>query len=133
MRLSSKGQALGGKCGVVLARAALNAAGSPRVPLARQLTTLDVLSKGRLRVGLGVGWNIDELEAAGVPWAERGKRADEALHVLEAIWTTDPVEFHGRYYQLPRSYIGLKPIQQPHPPIYMGAFTPASIAKGVPK
>jgi alkanesulfonate monooxygenase SsuD/methylene tetrahydromethanopterin reductase-like flavin-dependent oxidoreductase (luciferase family) len=48
---------------------------------ARQLTTLDVLSKGRPRVGLGVGWNIDEPEAAGVPWAERGKRADEALHV----------------------------------------------------
>jgi probable F420-dependent oxidoreductase len=69
--------------------------------LARQLTTLDVLSKGRLRVGLGVGWSIDELKASGVPWAERGPHTDEALHVLKAIWTTDPVEFHGRYYQIP--------------------------------
>jgi probable F420-dependent oxidoreductase len=97
--------------------------------LARQLTTLDVLSKGRLRVGLGVGWNIDELEASGVPWAERGTRTDEALHVLKAVWTTEPVEFHGRYYRIPPSYIGLKPIQKPHPPIYLGAFTPAAIRR----
>jgi len=99
------------------------------IMLARQLTTLDILSKGRLRVGLGVGWNIDEVEASGVPWAERGKRTDEALHVLKAIWTTDPVEFHGRYYQIPPSYVGPKPIQKPHPPIYMGAFTPASLRR----
>jgi alkanesulfonate monooxygenase SsuD/methylene tetrahydromethanopterin reductase-like flavin-dependent oxidoreductase (luciferase family) len=64
-----------------------------------------------------------------VPWAERGKLTNEALHVLKAIWTTDPVEFHGRYYQIPPSYIGLKPIQKPHPPIYMAAFTPASMRR----
>jgi probable F420-dependent oxidoreductase len=97
--------------------------------LARQLTTLDVLSKGRLRVGLGVGWSIDEPEASGVPWAERGQRTDEALHVLKAIWTTDPVACHGRYDQIPPSSIGLKPIQRPHPPIYMAAFTPASMRR----
>jgi alkanesulfonate monooxygenase SsuD/methylene tetrahydromethanopterin reductase-like flavin-dependent oxidoreductase (luciferase family) len=66
--------------------------------LACQLTTLDVLSQGRLQVGLGVGWNIDELEASGVPWTERGTRTDEALHALKAVWTTDPVEFHGLQY-----------------------------------
>jgi alkanesulfonate monooxygenase SsuD/methylene tetrahydromethanopterin reductase-like flavin-dependent oxidoreductase (luciferase family) len=64
-----------------------------------------------------------------VPWAERGKRTNEALHVLKAIWTTDPVAFHGRYYQIPPSYIGLKPIQKPHPPIYVAAFTPASMRR----
>jgi alkanesulfonate monooxygenase SsuD/methylene tetrahydromethanopterin reductase-like flavin-dependent oxidoreductase (luciferase family) len=64
-----------------------------------------------------------------VPWAERGKFTNEALHVLKAIWTTDPVEFDGRYYQIPPSYIGLKPIQKPHPPIYMAAFTPASMRR----
>jgi len=99
------------------------------VLLARRLTTLDVLSSGRLRVGLGVGWLSDEFEAAGVPWGERGKRADEALQILKAIWTTDPVEFHGTYYQVPRSYIGPKPVQKPHPPIYMGAFVPAAMAR----
>jgi probable F420-dependent oxidoreductase len=97
--------------------------------LARQLTTRDVLSKGRLRVGLGVRWNMDALEASGVPWAERGPRTDEALHVLKAIWTTDPVEFHGRYSQIPPAYIGLKPIQKPHPPIYLAAFTPAAMPR----
>jgi alkanesulfonate monooxygenase SsuD/methylene tetrahydromethanopterin reductase-like flavin-dependent oxidoreductase (luciferase family) len=88
-----------------------------------------VLSKGRLRVGLGVGWTIDELEASGVPWAERGPRTDEALHVLKAIWTTDPVALHGRYDQIPSSSIGLKPIQKPHPPIDLGAFTPAAMRR----
>jgi len=97
--------------------------------LARRLTTLDILSKGRLRVGLGVGWNIDEVEAAGVPWTERGRRADEALQLMKAIWTTDPVEFNGKYYQIPRSYIGAKPTQKPHPPIYLGAFTPAAMRR----
>ena len=97
--------------------------------LARRLTTLDVLSGGRLRVGLGVGWSPDEYAAAGVPWQGRGKRADEALQVLKAIWTTDPVEFHGEYYHVPRSYIGPKPVQQPHPPIYMAAYVPAAMQR----
>jgi probable F420-dependent oxidoreductase len=97
--------------------------------LARQLTTLDILSKGRLRIGLGVGWNIDEVESAGVPWAERGKRADEALQLLKALWTTNPVEFNGNYYHIPSSYVGPKPIQKPHPPIYLGAFTPAAMRR----
>jgi probable F420-dependent oxidoreductase len=97
--------------------------------LARQLTTLDILSKGRLRRGLGVGWNIDEVESAGVPWAERGKRADEALQLLKALWTTNPVEFNGNYYHIPSSYVGPKPIQKPHPPIYLGAFTPAAMRR----
>ncbi len=99
------------------------------VLLARRLTTLDVLSGGRLRVGLGVGWSPDEYEAAGVPWQGRGKRADEALQVLKAIWTTDPVEFDGEYYHLPRSYIGPKPVQRPHPPIYMAAYVPSAMQR----
>jgi probable F420-dependent oxidoreductase len=97
--------------------------------LARQLTTLDIVSNGRLKVGLGVRWNSDEAEAAGVSWSERGKRADEALLLLKAIWTMDPVEFKGTYYQIPLSYIGPKPIQKPHPPIYLGAFTPAAMRR----
>jgi MYXO-CTERM domain-containing protein len=68
------------------------------VLLGRRLSTLDVLSGGRLRVGFGVGWLPDEFEAVGVPWAERGKRADEALQALKAIWTTDPVNFQGKFY-----------------------------------
>ena len=95
--------------------------------LARRLTTLDVLSGGRLRVGLGLGWSKDEMDAAGADMKQRGARADEFLHVLKAIWTTNPVEFHGKFYSVPRSYIYTKPVQQPHPPIYLAAFVPAAM------
>jgi probable F420-dependent oxidoreductase len=99
------------------------------VLLARRLTTLDILSGGRLRVGFGIGWSPDEYEAAGAPWEERGKRADELIKALKKIWTTDPVEFQGKYYQIPKSVIGPKPVQKPHPPIYMAAFTPSALKR----
>lgn len=99
------------------------------VMLARRLTTLDVLSGGRLRVGLGLGWSEDEFEAAGVPMESRGRRADEFLSLLKAIWTTDPVEFHGEFYHLPKSFIGPKPVQKPHPPIYLAAFAPGALKR----
>lgn len=99
------------------------------VLLARRLTTLDVLSGGRLRVGLGLGWSKDEFDAVGASLRERGARADEFLQVLKAIWTTDPVEFSGRYYRVPRSIIGPKPIQKPHPPIYLAAFAPSALRR----
>jgi len=98
------------------------------VLLARRLTTLDVLSNGRLRVGLGLGWSPDEYQAAGIPWQRRLARGKEALQVLKTIWTTDPVEFDGEFYRVPRSHIGPKPVQKPHPPLYIGAFAPPALA-----
>ena len=115
--------------GVALGTSVLNLPWYNPVLLARQLTSLDVLSGGRLRVGLGIGWSPDEYEAAGTPWRERGKRADELMDALKTIWTTDPVEFRGQYYQIPRSFIGPKPVQKPHPPIYMAAYTPAAMKR----
>jgi probable F420-dependent oxidoreductase len=99
------------------------------VLLARRLTTVDVLSAGRLRVGFGIGWSSDEYEAAGVAWKERGKRADELVQALKQIWTTDPVQFQGKYYRIPKSFIGPKPVQKPHPPIYMAAYTPSAMRR----
>jgi probable F420-dependent oxidoreductase len=99
------------------------------VMLARRLTTLDILSNGRLRLGLGLGWSQDEMAAVGSDMKKRGAMADEFLQVLKAIWTTNPVEFHGKFYQVPKSYIGPKPVQKPHPPIYMAAFAPAAIKR----
>ncbi len=95
--------------------------------LGRQLTSLDVLSGGRLRVGLGQGWSADEFEAVGAVPKERAARADEFIAALEAWWGPDPVEFQGRYYRIPRSIIGLKPVQRPRPPIYLAAYTPPAI------
>ena len=99
------------------------------VMLARRLTTLDVLSGGRLQVGLGLGWSQDEFDAVGASMKARGRRADEFIAVLKAIWTTDPVEFHGEFYQIPRSIILPKPVQKPHPPIYLAAYTPSGLKR----
>ena len=99
------------------------------VVLARQLATLDVLSGGRLRVGLGQGWSADEVEAAGGTMHGRAARADEFLQVLDAVWTTDPVEFSGTYFTLPRSTLQPKPIQSPRPPIYMAAYAPSALER----
>lgn len=99
------------------------------VLLARQLTTLDVLSNGRLQAGFGIGWSKDEYEVAGTAWETRGKRFEEALQILKAIWTSDPVEFEGEFYSIPRSFIGPKPVQKPHPPIYLAAYTPPALAR----
>ena len=97
------------------------------VLLARELTTIDVLSDGRLDIGFGVGWSPDEFEAVGVPMRDRGRRAEEALQVLEAIWRDNPVKFEGRYFRVPESFLDLKPVQKPRPPMYMAAYTPAAM------
>ena len=73
--------------------------------LARRFASLDVLSGGRVCVGLGNGWSADEFEAAAVPARGRGRRIDEALAILKAVWTTDPVEFAGEHFRIPRSFI----------------------------
>src|SRR5262249_9038834 len=99
------------------------------VLLARRLTTLDVLSGGRLRVGLGQGWSKDEYDAVGSAPRGLGRRADEFIQVLKTVWTTDPVEFHGRYFQIPASIIQPKPVQKPHPPLYLAAYSPGALKR----
>ena len=101
------------------------------VLLAKQLATLDVVSGGRLDVGLGIGWSMDEYEAVGVPYARRGKRADEFLRCLKAAWTDDVVEFRGEFYSVPRSRIEPKPVQKPHPPITIGGYGPTVVKRAV--
>src|SRR5215475_12391860 len=99
------------------------------VTLARRLATIDVLSNGRLRVGLGLGWSKDEMDATGADMKQRGAMADEFLQVLKAIWTTNPATYQGKFYRLPESYISQKPVQKPHPPIYMAAFAPPALKR----
>jgi probable F420-dependent oxidoreductase len=94
------------------------------VTLARRFATLDVLSEGRAICGLGIGWSKDEYQASNIPFRDRGKRADEFIQALKRIWTDDVVEFKGKFYNIPASKIGPKPIQKPHPPIYIGGFSP---------
>ena len=100
------------------------------IMLARRLSTIDILSKGRLIVGLGLGWSPDEMEATGADMKVRGARADEFIQVLKTIWTTDPAEFHGKFFSLPKSHISAKPVQKPHPPIFIAAFAPRGVEAG---
>ena len=97
--------------------------------LARQLATLDVLSEGRLRVGLGLGWSEEEFEATGASLKDRGRRVDELIRVLETVWSADPVAFDGEFFRIPSSIVLPKPVQRPHPPIYLAAFAPNAIAR----
>jgi probable F420-dependent oxidoreductase len=97
--------------------------------LARRLTTIDYLSNGRLCAGFGLGWSKDEMEATGADMKKRGAMADEFLQVLKTIWTQSTVEFQGKFYRIPKSYIDLKPVQKPHPPIYLAAFAAAALQR----
>jgi probable F420-dependent oxidoreductase len=101
----------------------------PPVVLARALTTIDVVSNGRLLPGLGVGWSPEEYEAVGLEFRQRGKRLDETLDALEAIWTTDPAEYRGTLVTVPRHHSNLKPIQRPRPPIYLASFSEAALQR----
>jgi probable F420-dependent oxidoreductase len=99
------------------------------VILARRFATLDVLSEGRSIAGFGIGWSKDEYQVSNIPFQNRGKRADEFIQVLKKIWTDNVVEFKGKYYSIPASKIGPKPIQKPHPPIYLGGFSPNTFSR----
>ena len=99
------------------------------VLLAKTVTSLDVMSGGRLTIGLGSGWITEEFTAAGVPFERRGARLDEYLRCLDVIWAGDPVSFEGDFYTLPVSDFGLRPVQRPHPPILLGGTAPAALRR----
>jgi probable F420-dependent oxidoreductase len=101
------------------------------VVLARRFATLDILSEGRAITGLGIGWSRDEYQISNISMENRGKRADEYIQLLKKIWTDDVVEFKGEFYNIPASKIGPKPLQVPHLPIYMGAFSPKAFGRVV--
>jgi probable F420-dependent oxidoreductase len=99
------------------------------VTLARRIATLDVLSGGRVIAGLGIGWSKDEYDVSGIPYRDRGARADEYMQLLKRIWSDDVVEFKGRFYNVPASKIGPKPLQKPHPPILLAGFSPKTFPR----
>jgi probable F420-dependent oxidoreductase len=87
---------------------------------AKMLSTLDVLSGGRVIFGVGIGWDQEEFEALGVPFHERGERTDEYLEIMKTLWTVDPPGFQGRYYSFSDIAFEPKPLQSPHIPIWVG-------------
>jgi probable F420-dependent oxidoreductase len=90
------------------------------VELAQRLATLDLLSGGRLDVGIGAGWSIDEHALLGVEPASRSDRMEELVEALLACWGNDPVSFHGTFFDIPESIVRPKPLQQPRPKLLAG-------------
>src|SRR5882762_9061062 len=90
------------------------------VLMAKMLTTIDTLSNGRLICGVGVGWWKQELEILGAPFAMRGRQADEMLRVFKELWTSDRPAFDGEFYRFSDIGFAPKPVQKPHPPIWVG-------------
>jgi F420-dependent oxidoreductase-like protein len=91
--------------------------------LAKIVTTLDIISQGRVEVGLGAGWFEEEHRQYGLvlpPIGERMRRLEESCQILEALWTDKRATFHGTYYEVVDAYHEPKPIQQPHPPLTIG-------------
>jgi probable F420-dependent oxidoreductase len=98
----------------------------PPVLLARALASVDVASAGRLTVGLGVGWSLDEYEAAGAPMQQRGRRLDEILELLDSLWS-GRTQRATRQERIEPASLTVHPAQHPHPPILLAAYTPAGL------
>ena len=97
---------------------------------AKMLSTLDVLSGGRVILGAGVGWMEEEFQALGLDtYAQRGAVTDEYIQLFKELWTKDNPEFHGEHYQLSESGFQPKPVQKPHPPIWIGGHTNPAIRR----
>ncbi len=96
------------------------------VAFAKEWATLDVLSGGRSVLGVGVGWNEAEFAALRIPYRERGRRMTEMLEAITALWAGDHVTYEGRFYQFHDLSVFPKPVQQPHPPIWIGGGTQPS-------
>ena len=98
---------------------------------AKMIATLDVLSEGRVIFGIGAGGAPDEFQALGVPSGQRGRRTDEYLRLMIALWTEDPTTFRGRYFSFEEVRFQPKPRQSPHPPIWVGGRSDAALRRAV--
>lgn len=97
--------------------------------VAKQVATLDVLSNGRVRLGVGVGWQRSEYESLGVPFEERGRRIDEAITLMRRYWTEPSVTFHGQFYRAEAMGMDPKPVQPGGPPIWLGGDSEAALRR----
>jgi probable F420-dependent oxidoreductase len=96
---------------------------------ARSVATLDVLSGGRVELGVGAGYIAAEWNAAGVGFSTRGARLDETIEVCKKLWSEPTVEFHGRHFSFGEIAFEPKPIQRPHPPLHIGGESQAALRR----
>ena len=93
------------------------------VLVAKQAAEVDLLSGGRLRLGIGLGWNAVEYEALGEDFSNRGKRSEEQVDLMRTLWTEQTVTYHGTYHQVTGAGLAPLPIQRPIP-VWFGASSP---------
>lgn len=92
--------------------------------LAKEVATLDYFSNGRFLFGIGAGWNKEETEIMGGNFAHRWTQTREAVEAMQALWTQEAAEYHGTYYDFPLVRSFPRPVQRPHPPIFLGGTAP---------
>lgn len=96
------------------------------VAIAEQVAVLDSISNGRAILGVGIGYRPYEYEGFGVPFRRRGRIMDEALELIRSAWTTGSFAYEGRHFQVPDLPVQPRPVQEPHPPIWVGAVARAA-------
>src|SRR5437667_5720809 len=101
------------------------------VVMAKMLTTIDTLSSGRLICGVGVGWWEEELTTLGVPFKQRGRQPGEILKIFKTLWTSDHPTFAGEFFRFDDLGFQPKPVQKPHPPIWVGGNSPGAFRRVV--
>ena len=101
------------------------------IVVAKMISTIDVLSDGRVIFGVGPGWMEEEFDLLGIPFNERGKRTDEYINIFKEVWEKDEPQFEGEFYSFSKMKFYPKPIQKPHPPIWIGGISKKAIGRAV--
>ncbi len=99
------------------------------VRVAEDAATIDILSNGRFELGIGVGYRVEEFAGLGIPRNQRGRRANESLEIIRRLWAGETVTYNGKYFQIENTRLTPGPVQQPHPPIWVGGFSPAAVKR----
>ncbi|QUR65784.1 LLM class F420-dependent oxidoreductase [Mycobacterium spongiae] len=99
------------------------------ITTAKEAASIDLISGGRFVFGVGAGWNIEELRDHGTDPKTRGALLDERIEAIKALWTAEPAEYHGKYVDFDLSYSRPKPVRQPHPPIFIGGDSNATVKR----
>ena len=101
------------------------------IVVAKMVSTIDVLSDGRVVLGVGPGWMEEEFDVLGIPFNERGQRTDEYINIFKDLWEKDEPKFEGEFYSFSKMKFYPKPIQKPHPPIWIGGISKKAIGRAV--
>ena len=96
---------------------------------AKEAASIDLISGGRFVFGVGAGWNLEEMRNHGTDPKTRGALLDERIDAIKALWTDEPAEYHGKYVDFDATYLKPKPVQQPHPPIFIGGDSDATVKR----